>query len=225
MSVDRDIKAGGPRTDNKAGGAKTHNAPAQADPAPPESAAAASSSAKAEPQDGARPSDLEAELARTKERLMRALAEQENVRRRAQRDRDEAVRYANADLARDLLPIIDNLTRALDSLPEEDVADESMLQLLRGVAAIERQMLQTLERYGVQRFDPMGEQFDPHYHQAVFQKSAAGRPEGTVTEVLQPGYRHHDRLLRPAMVGVAGAADPQPPPQDEQSAARHERRH
>lgn len=212
MSVDREIKAGGPRTDN---------APAQADPAPPESAAAASSSAKAEPHDGARPSDLEGELARTRERLMRALAEQENIRRRAQRDRDEAVRYANADLARDLLPIIDNLTRALDSLPEEDVADESMLQLLRGVAAIERQMLQTLERHGVQRFDPVGEQFDPHYHQAVFQNSTTDRPEGTVTEVLQPGYRHHDRLLRPAMVGVAGDAQP---PQDKNS-ARHESRH
>jgi molecular chaperone GrpE len=155
---------------------------------------------------------------------MRALAEQENVRRRAQRDREEAVRYANADLARDLLPIIDNLTRALDSLPEEDVTEESAVRLLRGVAAIERQMLQTLERYGVQRFDPIGEQFDPHFHQAVFQNSATDSPEGTVTEVLQPGYRHYDRLLRPAMVGVAGEGEAKPPPQDEQS-LRPERRH
>lgn len=211
MSVDRDMKADGSKTDG---------APARADPASPEGAAPTSSSAEAEPQD-AHAGDFEGELARTRDRLMRALAEQENIRRRAQRDRDEAVRYANADLARDLLPIVDNLSRALDSLPEEDVADESTLQLLRGVAAIERQMLQTLERHGVQRFDPVGERFDPHYHQAVFQNSTTDRPEGTVTEVLQPGYRHHDRLLRPAMVGVAGDAQP---PQDK-SGARHESRH
>lgn len=175
---------------------------------------------------GASRVDLERELASTKDRLMRALAEQENARRRAQRERDETVRYGNADLARDLLPIIDNLTRALDSLPEEDVADESMLQLLRGVAAIERQMLQTLERYGVRRFDPSGEPFDPHSHQAVFQSPAGDRPEGTVTEVLQPGYRHHDRLLRPAMVGVAGAGQGNPLPQDEHgSHASQEKQH
>jgi molecular chaperone GrpE len=221
MSADRDSRTGGPATDRP----KADGPSAQSDRASPEGAEATSSSAKSDSDEGAQPGDLASELASAKERLMRALAEQENVRRRAQRDREEAVRYANADLARDLLPIIDNLTRALDSLPEEDVADESMLQLLRGVAAIERQMLQALERYGVQRFDPIGEPFDPHYHQAVFQNPTADQPEGTVTEVLQPGYRHHDRLLRPAMVGVAGAGDANPPPQDEQSGARHERRH
>lgn len=192
--------------------------------APGEGAGGQQPSAKGGTNEGTRPGDLESELTSTRERLMRSLAEQENVRRRAQRDREEAVRYANADLARDLLPIIDNLTRALDSLPEEDVTEESAVRLLRGVAAIERQMLQTLERYGVQRFDPIGEQFDPHSHQAVFQNPATDSPEGMVIEVLQPGYRHHDRLLRPAMVGVAGEGDAKPPPQDEQS-ARPERRH
>src|SRR5688500_21106 len=107
MSADRDMKA-----DGKADGPKTDSAPTQADPASPEGATPTSSSADAEPQDGVRRDDSEGELARVKERLMRALAEQENIRRRAQRDRDEAVRYATADLARDLLPIVDNLTRA-----------------------------------------------------------------------------------------------------------------
>jgi molecular chaperone GrpE len=168
---------------------------------------------------------LERDLEGMRDRLMRALAEQENARRRAQRDREEAVRYANADLARDLLPIIDNLTRALDSLPEEDAADASMLQMLRGISAIERQMLQALERHGIQRFEPIGEAFDPHLHHAVLRNDTSDQPAGTVTEVLQPGYLYNDRLLRPAMVGVAGEATTQAPSADEMRHTQTQPRH
>ena len=119
-------------------------------------------------------------------------------------DACEAIGLGNA---RDLLPVLDNLGRAIESFPGEDVPDESVLSLLRGVAAIERQMVQAFQQNGIQRFDPVGETFDPHLHQAVLQRPDAKVEPGTVVEVLQPGYRHHDRLLRPASVGVAAEHD------------------
>jgi molecular chaperone GrpE len=148
------------------------------------------------------------ELAETKDRLLRALAEQENIRRRAARERDEAVRFAASDIARDVLPTLDNLRRALDSVPEGSgtPADEPMRGLLAGVAATERALLDALARHGVVPIDPApGEAFDPHRHQAMYEVAASGQPPGTVAQVLQPGYAHHERLLRPAMVGVARA--------------------
>ena len=151
--------------------------------------------------------DLEKNLAEVQNRLLRNLADEENTRRRMHRERDEAVRFAISGFARDLLPVLDNLGRAIESFPGEDVPDESVLSLLRGVAAIERQMVQAFQQNGIQRFDPVGETFDPHLHQAVLQRPDAKVEPGTVVEVLQPGYRHHDRLLRPASVGVAADHD------------------
>lgn len=168
---------------------------------------------------------LELDLEFMRERLMRALAEQESARRRIQRDSEEAVRYANAEFGRDLLPVMDNLARALDSLPEEDAADEKMLQILRGISAIERQILKVLERHGIQRFEPVGEAFDPHLHHAVFRNDTSNHSVGTVTEVLQPGYLFVDRLLRPAMVGVAGAPDSQAPSDGEERHTPTQPRH
>ncbi|HJU18193.1 MAG TPA: nucleotide exchange factor GrpE [Stellaceae bacterium] len=146
---------------------------------------------------------LETELADVKDRLLRALAETENVRRRAQREREDALKYAAAGFARDLLSAADNLRRALDSLPEAEAADERTRSLLHGVAATERELLSVFERHGIRRIDPKGERFDHNYHQAVFEVENAQAPSGTVVEVLQPGYVMHGRLLRPAMVGVA----------------------
>jgi molecular chaperone GrpE len=160
----------------------------------------------------ARIAALEAEIAEQKDRLLRALAETENVRRRAQRDLEDASKYAVAGFARDLLSVADNLRRALESLPESEVKDERTRSLLEGVAATERELLGVFERHGVKRLDPEGERFDHNFHQAIFEAERLGKPGGTVIEVLQPGYVLHDRLLRPAMVGIAketaGPAEP-----------------
>jgi molecular chaperone GrpE len=150
-----------------------------------------------------RVTELEAELAEYKDRLLRALAETENVRRRAQREREDASKYAIAGFAKDLLSAADNLRRALESLPESEAKDERTRSLLAGVAATERELLGVFERYGIKRIDPRGEAFDHNFHQAIFEAERPDQPSGSVVEVLQPGYVLHDRLLRPAMVGVA----------------------
>jgi molecular chaperone GrpE len=151
----------------------------------------------------ARVAVLEAELAEHKDRLLRALAEAENTRRRTQRERDDATKYAISGFAKELLSAADNLRRALDSLPEAEVGDERTRNLLAGVAATERELLSVFDRHGIRRIDPLGERFDHNLHQAIFEVDYGDRPPGTIVEVLQPGYVLHDRLLRPAMVGLA----------------------
>jgi molecular chaperone GrpE len=151
---------------------------------------------------------LEQELADSQDRLLRALAETENTRRRAQRERTDAERYGLAKFAGDLLSVADNLHRALDSLPEAEAKDDRTRSLLAGVAATERELLAAFERHGLKRVDPKGEKFDHNFHQAVFEVENTGQSAGTVVEVLQPGYVVHDRLLRPAMVGVAKGGAP-----------------
>jgi molecular chaperone GrpE len=146
---------------------------------------------------------VEVELAETKDRLLRALAETENVRRRLQRERDDASKYAVSNFAKDLLSTVDNLQRALDAMPEAEIADSRTQGLRDGVAATERELLGAFERHGLKRIDPKGERFDHNFHHAIFEAERPDVPAGTVVEVLQPGYVLHDRLLRPAMVGVA----------------------
>ena len=152
--------------------------------------------------------DLASELAAVKDRLLRALAEQENIRRQAQRDRDAAVRYAAAGFAGDLLSAIDNLERAIASVPEDKCAEPVIAGLLTGVEATRRALLDTFARHGLKRLDPIGEPFEPHWHEAGFEAEDARYPPGTVTRVVQPGYMYHDRLLRPALVGVSKASAP-----------------
>lgn len=149
---------------------------------------------------------LEGEVSDLKDRFLRALAEQENMRRRAERDREDAVRFAASGFARDLLPSADNLRRAIESVPMEFGAAESWIQnLMAGLVATEKALLDTFEKHGILRIDPApGELFDPHRHQAMFEVENSGLPAGTVAQVLQPGYAQHERLLRPALVGVAG---------------------
>src|SRR5678816_1142819 len=154
---------------------------------------------------------VEAELTDSKDRLLRALAETENVRRRLQRERDDASKYAVSGFAKDLLSAVDNLRRALDAMPEAEVTDARTQSLRDGVAATERELLGAFERHGLKRIDPKGERFDHNFHQAVFEAERPDVPAGTVVEVLQPGCVQHVRLLRPAMVGVAkGGARAQP---------------
>lgn len=149
---------------------------------------------------------LEGELSDLKDRFLRALAEQENMRRRAERDREDAVRFAASGFARDMLPSADNLRRAIESVPMEFAAAELWVQnLMAGLVATEKALLDAFGKHGILRIDPVpGEPFDPHRHQAMFEMEDSGLPAGTVAQVLQPGYAQHERLLRPALVGVAG---------------------
>jgi molecular chaperone GrpE len=168
-------------------------------------------SAAATPPLGQEPSvaDIAAELAAAKDRLLRSFAEQENIRAQARRDRDEAIRYAAAGFAGDLLSSVDNLERAITSVPEDKHPEPVVAGLLAGVEATRRALLDTFAKHGLKRLDPIGEPFDPHRHEASFEAADARYPPGTVTSVIQPGYMHHDRLLRPALVGVSKMPDSQ----------------
>ena len=147
---------------------------------------------------------LIAENAAMKDQLLRALAEAENTRRRTQRDREDFAKYSAAPLAKDILPVADNLARALAAVPKEALAnDEALKNLVDGIAATERQLQSALERHNIKRIDPEGEKFDSHRHQAMFEVPGTDKPGGTVVQVLQAGYILHDRLLRPALVGIA----------------------
>ncbi len=169
-----------------------------------------------EPEPEAEPEDetemLRAEVVELRGELLRALAETENVRRRAQREREDVGKYAISNFARDLLPVVDNLRRAIDSVPEAARADETLAGTLAGIDMTEREFLAVVERHGIRRIEPKGEKFDHNFHQAIFEVETTEEPPGTVVEVMQPGYAIADRLLRPAMVGVAkapkGAAEP-----------------
>ncbi|MEX2009732.1 MAG: nucleotide exchange factor GrpE [Dongiaceae bacterium] len=182
--------------------------------AEPETAAAeAPTTGAAEPDPAALLEAARAEAAAFKDQLLRALAEMENVRRRAQRDRDDAAKYGVSVFAQDLLAVADNLRRALEALPPEALeADEYLRNLAAGVELTERQLLAAFERHGIQRFEPVGEPFDSHRHQAMFEVPGSDQPAGTVVQLLQPGYMLYDRLLRPAMVGVAKGNSPGPGP-------------
>src|SRR5882724_3901030 len=186
---------------------------AATDPAEPQPANENAPTESAPPTPEERLAAAVAEAADYKDKALRALAEVENIRRRAQRERDDAVKYGVTNLARDLLSAADNLRRALASVPEAQVKDEVTRNLLAGVAATERELLGAFEKHSIRRIDPKGDKFDHNLHQAIFEAENTGQPAGTVVEVLQPGYVLHDRLLRPAMVGVAkgGAAEPSKP--------------
>jgi molecular chaperone GrpE len=139
------------------------------------------------------------------DRALRAAAEMENLRRRTQRDVQDARAYAVTNFARDMLGVSDNLRRALDAIPAEahDSGDQGFAALIEGVEMTERAMLSALERHGVKKLAPLGERFDPNFHQAMFEIPDAKKPANTVVQVMQDGYVIGDRVLRPAMVGVS----------------------
>ena len=148
-------------------------------------------------------SGLEEELANLKDQWLRAMAETENLRRRATRDREEALKYASTNFGRDMLSIADNLRRALESCPVTEELPESVKALIQGVEMTESALLSTFDRHGIKKIDPLNEKFDANSHQAMFEVEDESVPIGTVVQVLQAGYVMHDRLLRPAMVGVS----------------------
>lgn len=143
---------------------------------------------------------LRAEAADLKDKLLRTLAEMENMRRRTEREVKEANTYAVTKFARDMLGVADNLRRAIESVPLAEGAPAN--PLLEGVELTERHLLQTLERHGVKTVDALGAKFDPNLHQAMFEVPNPELPHGTVTQVMQPGFVIGDRVLRPALVGV-----------------------
>jgi molecular chaperone GrpE len=159
----------------------------------------------------------QAQAAEYKDQALRAMAEAENTRRRMQRDRDEAVKHAPAILAKDILTVADNLRRAIEHVPQEALAyDEALANLATGVELTERLLLSAFEKHAIRQVNPLGEKFDSNFHQAMFEVPGTGQPQGTVVQVMEPGYLIHDRLLRPALVGVAkgDAAAEAPPPAD-----------
>ncbi len=160
---------------------------------------------------------LESEVSTLKDQLLRALAEAENTRRRVERERKDLIRYGVTNFVRDILAVADNLRRALESVPsEERLNNETIEALAAGVELTEKEFLSALERHGVQKIEPLGELFDHNIHQALFELENTGKPAGTITELMQPGYLLHDRLLRPAMVGVAKGDPETPLDRDEQ---------
>ena len=164
---------------------------------------------------------LEEEIESLKDQLLRAVAETENVRKRSRKQLEDMAKYASTDFAKDMLGVGDNLRRALDSVPKDALEkDEHLKNLAKGVELTEKGLITVIERHGIKQINPLGEKFDPNLHQAMFQVDDANQPPGTVAQVVQSGYMIHDRLLRPAMVGVvkpredASASAPQDKPAD-----------
>jgi molecular chaperone GrpE len=146
--------------------------------------------------------ELRAERDDFRDRFMRALADAENSRKRADRDRREAEQYGGSKLARDLLPVYDNLKRALDSASEDTRAQAAAL--IEGVELTLRELTNVLTKHGVQPISPVaGDVFDPQLHQAMFEAPVPGTKAGQIIQVMTEGFLLHDRLLRPAQVGVS----------------------
>jgi molecular chaperone GrpE len=151
-------------------------------------------------------STLQSERDDLKDQLLRAVAEMENTRRRAERDVSQSRKYGHTGFARDLLSVVENLSRAVEVLPEErDHLDDTMKNLVIGVEMISRELETVLERHGITRIMPLGEKFDPTRHQAMFEVPTSESEPGNIVQVAQSGWMLHDRLLTPAMVGVAKA--------------------
>ena len=200
-----------PSADAAAGSETRDNAAAA-----PEAGAPGEPSAVGETID---PNDLARVAAEYKDKLLRVLAEMENLRRRTAREIADTRAYGISAFARDILAVADNMDRALQALDVElrEKADAGIKALLDGVELTERELHKALEKHGVRKFEPVGEKFDPNLHQAMFEIPDPTLPAGTVAQVVQPGYMIGERMLRPALVGIAkGGPKPvaEPPAND-----------
>jgi molecular chaperone GrpE len=148
---------------------------------------------------------LNAENAELKDRVLRVLAEMENLRRRTEREVADARAYGVTAFARDMLTVADNLARALESVPAEAraSADSSLKSLIEGVELTARDLQAALGRHGVTKLEPLGEKFDPNFHQAMYEAPDETVPAGAVAQVMQSGWKIGERVLRPALVGVS----------------------
>jgi molecular chaperone GrpE len=145
-----------------------------------------------------------AENADMRDRLLRTMADMENLRKRTEREKSDTARYAISSFARDVLTLGDNLRRTVEHVPAEAAAqDPALKSFLEGIELTERELLNVLERHGVTRIDPLGARFDPNFHQAMYEVEKKDVPEGTVVDVMQGGYTIGERCLRPALVAVS----------------------
>jgi molecular chaperone GrpE len=168
---------------------------------------------------------LAREASDNKDKLLRALAEMENMRRRTDRQVADAREYGITAFARDVLGVADNMSRALSAIDPQlrETADAGLKSLLEGVELTERELLKVLEKHGIKRFEPIGQKFDPNLHQAMYEVPDPSLPNGTVAQVVQAGYMIGERVLRPALVGVAKTRPkPPPPPPPQEAAAKPE---
>lgn len=155
------------------------------------------------------------ESAEHKDRWLRTLAEMDNLRKRTEREVADARTYGVTAFARDILAVADNMQRAMQALDDElrEKAEPGVKALLDGVELTERELLNVLEKHGVRKIEPMGEKFDPNFHQAMYEVPDSSVPSGTVVQVVQPGYTIGGRVLRPALVAIAkGGPKPAPAP-------------
>ena len=152
--------------------------------------------------------DLTAQLATARDQTMRALAEAENTRKRAIKDRQDAGRFASASFARDMLEVADNLRRAIEAIDSDQIPDDPQIQnLLAGIESTEKVLLKNFEKNNVVRLNPLDEPFDPNFHEVMFETPMPDKAPGTIIQVMEVGYTLNDRLLRPARVGVVKAED------------------
>jgi molecular chaperone GrpE len=147
--------------------------------------------------------ELEKELEEVRQHVLYAQAETQNVRRRLEQEKLSAAQYAATGFARDMLSVKDNLERALAAIPEDLRGDERMKGLVAGIEATGRELESAFQRHGIARVEAMGKPLDPHLHQAMLEVPHDEAEPGTIVQEMQPGYTIKDRLLRPALVGVA----------------------
>src|SRR5712691_10199554 len=186
---------------------------------PADNDAGPAADATVQPETDAAPkpsTSLDRELAEAKDRLLRTLADMDNMRKRTEREVADARVYGISNFARDILGVADNMHRAMAALDDElrAKADEPTKVLLEGVELTERELMNVLEKHGVKRIEPLGQKFDPNRHQAMYEIEDASVPAGTVIQVVQAGYLIGERVLRPALVAVAKGGGKAPPAND-----------
>lgn len=156
---------------------------------------------------------LQKELEEANDKMVRAVAETENIRRRSAKERDDSRKYAIAGFSKDIVNVADNLRRALEAVPAELLAEHEQLKgLVGGIEATERELLRAFEKNGIKKMQPSTGVFDPNLHEVMFEAPGSGQPAGTIIQTMEDGYMLHDRLLRPARVAVAkddGGAPPE----------------
>ncbi|MCK5374641.1 MAG: nucleotide exchange factor GrpE [Alphaproteobacteria bacterium] len=155
---------------------------------------------------------LEEQLDRMKDHMVRALADAENTRKRAAKERQDASKFAISNFARDVLSVADNLRRALEAVPKE-LAEESpqIKTLTDGIEATERELIRCFEKNGITKLEPLGEDFDPNFHEVMFETPVPNQKSGSIIQIIEPGYTINGRILRPARVGIAKNITPQEP--------------
>lgn len=151
---------------------------------------------------------LEDQLELTKDKMIRALADAENSRKRAQKDREEASKFAIAGFSRDLLSVADNLRRALDAISDTaDEQDPQLKNLIAGIEATERELHNSFTKNGIKKLIPIDQMFDPNFHEVMFEAPMPDKQTGAIIQVIEPGYTLNERILRPARVGIAKGQD------------------